>query len=279
MGRLAARAANPRPFSSSQPSLHLRLEDGSRLAAARDTARPSVMIRRHRVRAVTLADLVDWHTLTPVMADFLSAAVKARRSIVVSGGQGDGKTTLVRALCAEIPRMEIVGTFESERELFLPEIEGQHAVVFDWEMRAGSGERAEDGSLAGHRTTGSQVTSSFRFRADRQIVGEVLGLQLGINAGSGKGGGGLRAADAIDIGECDCHALLARQIDPDEACHARTFQVVESSSRPAKVSGVTRPLIIEMWAPAFVRGWSPGTASRCCDHVRGVFSCGFRPGD
>mgnify|MGYP000914760787 CR=1 FL=1 len=70
-----------------------------------------VMIRRHRLRAVTLADLVDWHTLTPVMADFLSAAVRARRSIVVSGGQGDGKTTLVRALCAEIDPWEVIGTF------------------------------------------------------------------------------------------------------------------------------------------------------------------------
>ena len=126
---VAGRADNPRPFSPSQPSLHLRLEDGSRLAAAQDTARPSVVIRRHRVRRVTLADLVDWRTVSPVMASFLAAAVKARRSIVVSGGQGDGKTTLVRALCAEIDPWEAIGTFETEHELFLHELPEQHRIV------------------------------------------------------------------------------------------------------------------------------------------------------
>lgn len=174
---VASRADNPRSFTPAHPSLNLTLADGSRLAASLETGRVSVVIRRHRIRRVTLADLVEWGSLSEVMADFLRAAVKARKSILVSGAQGAGKTTLVRALCAEIPRMEIVGTFESERELFLPEIDGQHALVFDWEMRAGSGERSEDGTMAGQRTTGSQVTSSFRFRADRQIVGEVLGAE------------------------------------------------------------------------------------------------------
>ncbi|MBI5027336.1 MAG: Flp pilus assembly complex ATPase component TadA, partial [Actinobacteria bacterium] len=144
---VASRADNPRSFTPAHPSLNLTLADGSRLAASLETGRVSLVIRRHRIRRVTLADLVEWGSLSDVMADFLRAAVRARKSIVVSGAQGAGKTTLVRALCAEIPRMEIVGTFESERELFLPDIEGQHAVVFDWEMRAGSGERAEDGSL------------------------------------------------------------------------------------------------------------------------------------
>jgi len=175
---LAARAANPRPFSSSQPSLHLRLEDGSRLAAARDTARPSVMIRRHRVRSVTLADLVDWRTLTPVMADFLSAAVKARRSIVVSGGQGDGKTTLVRALCAEIDPWEVIGTFETEHELFLHELPEQHHVVHAWEERPGSGERTSDGRSSGERRTPEQVIDSFRFTLSRQILGEIRGPEV-----------------------------------------------------------------------------------------------------
>jgi len=175
---MAARAENPRPFSSSQPSLHLRLDDGSRLAAARDTARPSVMIRRHRVRAVTLADLVDWHTLTPVMADFLAAAVKARRSIVVSGGQGDGKTTLVRALCAEIDPWEVMGTFETEHELFLHELPEQHHVVHAWEERPGSGEQSRDGRSAGERRTPEQVIDSFRFTLSRQILGEIRGPEV-----------------------------------------------------------------------------------------------------
>lgn len=175
---LAARAENPRPFSSSQPALHLRLEDGSRLAAARDTARPSVVVRRHRVRRVTLADLVDWHTLSPVMASLLSAAVKARRSVVVSGGQGDGKTTLVRALCAEIDPWEVIGTFETEYELFLHEMPEQHRVVHAWEERPGSGEHGAGGRSSGERRTPEQVIDSFRFTLSRQILGEIRGPEV-----------------------------------------------------------------------------------------------------
>jgi len=175
---LAARADNPRPFSSSQPALHLRLEDGSRLAAARDTARPSVVVRRHRVRRVTLADLVDWRTLSPVMASLLSAAVKARRSVVVSGGQGDGKTTLVRALCAEIDPWEVIGTFETEYELFLHELPDQHHVVHAWEERPGSGEQTSAGRSSGERRTPEQVIDSFRFTLSRQILGEIRGPEV-----------------------------------------------------------------------------------------------------
>ena len=105
-----------------EPHYILRLDGGSRLAAAAwVTPRPSVVIRRHRLMEVTLDDLVARQMLTPVAASFLHAAVRARKSIVVSGGQGAGKTTLVRALCAEIDPYEAIGTFETEYELHLYE--------------------------------------------------------------------------------------------------------------------------------------------------------------
>ena len=95
---------NARPFSAAQPRLHLRLDGGARLAAAAwVTPRPSVVIRRHRLRRVTLDDLVERGTLDPVAASFLAAAVRARKSIVVAGPQGAGKTTLVRALVRRDP--------------------------------------------------------------------------------------------------------------------------------------------------------------------------------
>ena len=175
---LAARSDNPRPFTPANPSLHLTLDGGSRLAAARDTAGLSVMIRRHRVRDVTLANLVEWGALSPVAADFLRAAVKARKSIVVSGAQGVGKTTLVRALCAEIDPWEPIGTFESEFELFLHELPDQHHIVHAWEVRSGSGERAADGRSAGMRTVEEQIIDSFRFSLGRQILGEIRGPEV-----------------------------------------------------------------------------------------------------
>ncbi|MEA5055920.1 MAG: ATPase, T2SS/T4P/T4SS family, partial [Propionicimonas sp.] len=135
---LASRADPPRVFSDANPDLHLNLE-GARLAAsAFVTHRPSVVIRRHRLVRITLDDLVGLDTVSPLLASFLAAAVKARLSIVVSGQQGDGKTTLLRALCAEIGPEEVLGTFETERELGLEQLVDEHPVVFSWEARPGS---------------------------------------------------------------------------------------------------------------------------------------------
>ncbi len=177
---LASRSeVNARGFSEAQPRLHLRLDGGSRLAAAAwVTPRPSVVIRRHRLMEVTLKDLVARQMLTPVAASFLRAAVRARRSIVVSGCQGAGKTTLVRALCAEIDPLEAIGTFETEYELHLHELRDRHRIVHPWEARPGSGERGPDGRSAGEFTLDEALVDSFRFNLSRQIVGEVRGKEI-----------------------------------------------------------------------------------------------------
>lgn len=177
---LASRSeVNARPFSQAQPRLHLRLDGGARLAAAAwVTPRPSVVIRRHRLRRVTLGDLVQRGAMSELAASFLAAAVRARRSIVVAGAQGAGKTTLVRALCAEIPKHEAIGTFETEYELHLHELKDQHPIVFAWEARPGSGERGPDGRQAGEFTLSEALFDSFRFNLSRQIVGEVRGHEI-----------------------------------------------------------------------------------------------------
>ena len=79
---------------------------------------------------------------------FLAAAVRARWSVAVSGAMSAGKTTLMRALCAQIPADEAIGTFETEYELFLAE-SGFHDIVIDWEARPGVGEVRADGRAAG----------------------------------------------------------------------------------------------------------------------------------
>ncbi|EGD42795.1 secretion system protein [Nocardioidaceae bacterium Broad-1] len=177
---LASRSeVNARGFSEAQPRLHLRLDDGSRLAAAAwVTPRPSVVIRRHRLMEITLDELVDRQMLTPVAASFLRAAVRARKSIVVSGAQGAGKTTLVRALCAEIDPIEAIGTFETEYELHLHQLRDRHWIVHAWEARPGSGERGADGRQAGEFTIDEALVDSFRFNLSRQIVGEVRGKEI-----------------------------------------------------------------------------------------------------
>ncbi|MDR0958826.1 MAG: CpaF/VirB11 family protein [Propionibacteriaceae bacterium] len=170
---------NARSFSEAEPRLHLRLDGGARLAAvAWVTPRPSVVIRRHRLHEVTLDDLVARETLTPAAASLLAAAVRARRSIVVAGSQGAGKTTLIRALCAEIPPDEAIGTFETEYELHLHEMTDRHPIVHAWEARPGSGEREADGRRAGEFTLDDALYDSFRFNLSRQIVGEVRGAEV-----------------------------------------------------------------------------------------------------
>ena len=177
---LASRSeVNARGFSAAQPRLHLRLDGGSRLAAAAwVTPRPSVVIRRHRLMEITLDDLVARQMLSPVAASFLRAAVRARKSIVVSGSQGAGKTTLVRALCAEFHPKEALGTFETEYELHLHELPDRHRIVHPWEARPGSGERGPDGRAAGEFTLDDALVDSFRFNLSRQIVGEVRGKEI-----------------------------------------------------------------------------------------------------
>jgi pilus assembly protein CpaF len=187
---LASRADPPRVFSDANPDLHLNLA-GARLAAsAFVTHRPSLVIRLHRLVRITLHDLVRLGTLSPLLASFLAAAVKARLSIVVSGQQGDGKTTLLRALCAEIGPDEVLGTFETERELGLEQLTDQHPVVFSWEARPGSGERGPDGRPVNRFTLQDAIHASFRYALDRQIVGEVRGgevaqMIMAMESGSG----------------------------------------------------------------------------------------------
>ncbi len=176
---LASRSeVNARQFSESNPRLHLRLDGGARLAAtAWVTPRPSVVVRRHRIQDVTLDDLVGKQSLSRLAASFLAAAVRARKSIVVAGPQGAGKTTMVRALCAEIPPTEGIGTFETEYELHLHEMKQRHPIVHAWEARPG-GEMQPNGRRAGEFTLDDALYDSYRFNLSRQIVGEVRGSEV-----------------------------------------------------------------------------------------------------
>lgn len=168
-----------RPFTEAIPSLHLRLPGGPRLAASSWVMpNTSVVIRRHRLVEVSMDDMVQRDACGPVLANFLSACVGAGKSIVVSGIQGSGKTTWVRALCSQIPSHEMIGTFETELELHLHEMPERHPIVHAWEHRPGSGEVGVDGRQAGQFTLEEAIRDSFRFTLDRQIVGEVRGPEV-----------------------------------------------------------------------------------------------------
>ncbi|HET7734340.1 MAG TPA: CpaF/VirB11 family protein, partial [Nocardioidaceae bacterium] len=173
-------ARQNRPFTEARPHLDLRLPGGARLAAGSWVmAYTSVVIRRHGMREVSMVEMVyDRKACSPVLADFMAACVRAGKSIVVSGVQGSGKTTWVRALCSCIPPWEMIGTFETEFELHLHELVDRHKIVHAWEHRPGSGEVGIDGRQAGEFSLEEAIHHSFRFNLARQIVGEVRGPEV-----------------------------------------------------------------------------------------------------
>lgn len=118
---LAARSGiEERRFDRGSPGVGFQLPCGERaFAVMAVTARPSLSICRHRFRRVTLAQLREGGTIDAGLEGLLAAMVRARKNILVTGGTGIGKTTLLRALASEIPPWERLVTIEDVFELGL----------------------------------------------------------------------------------------------------------------------------------------------------------------
>lgn len=162
-----------REFNPSRPQLNLQLPDGSRLfAVAWVCDRPSVSIRRHRYMKLDLGDLIGLGAIEDGLASFLGAAVRARQQIIVAGATGAGKTTMLRALAAEIPAAERIVTIETELELGLDRFAEVHPDCVALEAREANVEGA------GEVTAAELVRMSLRMNPDRVIVGEVRGDEI-----------------------------------------------------------------------------------------------------
>jgi pilus assembly protein CpaF len=171
---LAARVGlGERRFDLASPRLSLQLPDGSRLFAVMAvTGRPCVSIRRHRFLKVTLGDLVGLRTLDNGLQTFLAACVAARKNLLVTGGTGAGKTTMLRALCAEIPRAERLVTVEDALELGLDRDREAHPDAVAMQAR----EPNVEGE--GEVTQADLVRWALRMSPDRVLVGEIRGSEV-----------------------------------------------------------------------------------------------------
>ncbi|MFI0742352.1 CpaF family protein [Streptomyces sp. NPDC021100] len=170
-----------RALTQASPMVGFRMPDGSRVTASLLTSRPSVVIRKHRIRDDGIKELVDWGALNPVIAHFLIACVRARMNVLVVGDMGSGKTTLLRGLGREIPPEERVVTLESDRELYLdePARNGRPGpLTFAFEARQSNGERGRDGSLEGEISIADMFVTALRYNATRVIVGEVRSKEV-----------------------------------------------------------------------------------------------------
>src|SRR5450631_3061885 len=160
-------AAVGRRVDESQPLCDARLIDGSRVnVVLRPVAidGPVVSIRKFPTKPHDLAKLVEFGALAPEMAQLIAAAVKARITLIVSGGTGTGKTTLLNALSASISARERLITIEDAAEFQL-----QQPHVIRLETRPpnleGSGEICQR----------ELVRNALRMRPDRIILGECRG--------------------------------------------------------------------------------------------------------
>src|SRR6478672_6984593 len=162
-----------RPFDTANPQLDIRLPDGSRLSAVMGVCqRPALSIRRARIARASLDMMVEYGSMSPELAAFLSAAVRARKNIMIAGATNAGKTTLLRALSNEIDPVERLVTVERALELGLGEFEDLHPNVVAFE------ERLPNSEGQGAIQMSELVRRSLRMNPSRVIVGEVLGDEI-----------------------------------------------------------------------------------------------------
>ncbi|MFE5614171.1 CpaF family protein [Streptomyces sp. NPDC056524] len=167
-----------RSLTQATPMVGFRMPDGSRVTASLLTTRPSVVIRRHRIRQHGIAELVQWGSINPILERFLTAAVHAKMNILVVGDMGAGKTSLLRALGREIPSAERLVTLESDRELYLDEPGPKPGpVTYAFEARQSNGE-VRGGNAAGEVTISDMFATALRYNATRVIVGEVRSTEI-----------------------------------------------------------------------------------------------------
>jgi pilus assembly protein CpaF len=151
------------------PMVDARLPDGSRVNAiipplALDG--PSMSIRRFGTNPLKLEDLLNFKAFTPEMAMLMEAAIKARLNIIISGGTGCGKTTLLNTLSSFIPAEDRVLTIEDAAEL---QLQQDHVVRLET--------RPPNIEGKGQVTTRDLVRNALRMRPERIVIGECRGAE------------------------------------------------------------------------------------------------------
>jgi pilus assembly protein CpaF len=156
-----------RRIDESSPLVDARLADGSRVNAiipplAVDGS--SLTIRKFAREPFTVTDLITMGTLSLVMAQVLDACVKARLNIIVSGGTGTGKTTLLNVLSGSIPADERIITIEDAVEL---QLQQDHVIRLE--------SRPPNIEGKGEITIRDLMRNALRMRPDRIVIGECRG--------------------------------------------------------------------------------------------------------
>jgi pilus assembly protein CpaF len=158
-----------RRIDEAQPIVDARLQDGSRVNAiipplALDG--PCLSIRRFGRHVITQDEMIQFQTMTSSMLRFLSACVQSKTTVLISGGTGSGKTTMLNALSRFIPEEERIITIEDTAEL---QLQQRHVVKFET--------RSPNLNKEGGINQRMLLRTALRMRPDRIIVGECRGAE------------------------------------------------------------------------------------------------------
>jgi len=158
-----------RRIDESVPMVDARLADGSRVNAIippLSLTGPTLTIRKFRKERYKIEELVELKTLSKDMAEFIKASVVCRKNVIVSGGTGSGKTTVLNVLSAFIPRNERIITIEDAAELKLDQ---EHWIRLESKPPNIEGK--------GSVTIRDLFRNTLRMRPDRIIIGECRGIE------------------------------------------------------------------------------------------------------
>jgi pilus assembly protein CpaF len=158
-----------RRIDESSPLVDARLKDGSRVNAIIPPLAidgPSMSIRRFSVDLLNTDSLIQVGALTPAIALLLKAIVRGRLNVLISGGTGSGKTTMLNVLSSFIPHNERIVTIEDSAEL---QLQQPHVVRLE----------TRPSNIEGRGEVGQRelVRNSLRMRPDRIVIGEVRGAE------------------------------------------------------------------------------------------------------
>jgi pilus assembly protein CpaF len=153
-----------RHIDESSPMVDARLPDGSRVNAVFPPlciGGPFLTIRKFAADPLMVEDLIDFGTLTPQVAELLKGCVQGKANIMISGGAGTGKTTMLNVLSSFIPSDERIITIEDAKEL---QLQQDHVLCLEY--------RPANTEGSGEVTIRDLLRNCLRMRPDRIIIGE-----------------------------------------------------------------------------------------------------------
>ncbi|MCX6623967.1 MAG: CpaF family protein [Acidobacteria bacterium] len=239
-----------RRIDDSSPIVDARLSDGSRVCAVippLSLVGPVLSIRRFGKKLLTTEDLLKNETFTTGMLDFLSGCVEARLNMVISGGSGSGKTTILNTLSRFIPEEERVITIEDTAEL---QMQQSHVVRLETRPMNIEG--------AGSITQRDLVINALRMRPDRIVIGECRGpeamaMMQAMNTGHDGSMTTVHANSARDaFTRLETMVMMASQHIPDKVIRQMLSSAVH--------------IVIQTQRLRLMPGGRPGGA-RGCVHV------------